>query len=335
MNNNVLLIMPDFFSTKIDIVSALKHNGFNVVSYSDRPAKSNFFKAIIRVNRYLVSFLTKNYIKRIIKENKEKQFYRIVIINGQSFTTKHIKYLLNNISHDKSVFYMWDALSFLPYSERLISLFDYSTTFNIHDYKSKKFDFFLPLYIASEYNKPLIDNEYKWDLSFVGTGKPEKIKFLKSAIKYCKDNNLNALFHIYLPSKLMFVYNKLFKKEYKGLKTHFFKFNKLSHEEIKDIYSQSRCILDSGNENEGGLPLRVFEILGLNKKLILINKSVENYTFYRKEQFLICGNEFKIDDNFLKLSIQPNENIELYRINNWVRLLIDPQTIKLENIIRN
>ena len=255
--NNILLIMPDFFSTKSDIVSALESNGYNVVSYSDRPSKSNFIKSLIRINRLFVALRTKRYIRRIVRENKEKHFYRIIVINGQSFTVNHVKYLLKNVNHDKSVFYMWDALSFLPYNEKLIKLFNYSITFNIHDYRSKKFDFFLPLYISNEYSKPFINNEYKWDLSFVGTGKPKKIEFLRYAIKYCRENNLKALFYIYLPSKLMFIYNKIFCKEYKGLKKDFFKFDKLSHDEIKNIYSQSRCILDSGNENEGGLSLRV------------------------------------------------------------------------------
>lgn len=332
--NNVLLIMPEFFTTKRDVVSALENNGYNVVSYPDRPSENNFVKAVIRFNRKLMAVKTKRYVKKIVKENKDKHFYRIIVFNGQSFTINHIKYLLSNISHDKSVYYMWDALSFLPYSKKLLSSFDYSITFNIYDYKAKEFDYFLPLYIPPEYDKPLIDNEYKWDLSFIGTGKAEKINFIKSAMKYCEDHNLNALFHIYLPSKLMYLYNKVFKKEYKGLKTSFFKFNKLNHEEIKEIYSKSRCILDSGSENEGGLPLRVFEILGLNKKLILVNKSIQNYRFYRKEQFLICDKEIKINESFLRQTLPQNQNIELYRINNWVNLLINPDKIKLDQIIK-
>ena len=332
--NNVLLIMPEFFTTKTDITQALKNNGYNVISYPDRPSENNLIKAIVRFNRKLVASKTGRYVKRIVKENKDKHFYRILIVNGQSFTDKHIKYLLNNIKHDKSVYYMWDALSFLPYSKKLLKLFDYSVTFNIYDYKAKEFDYFLPLYIPPKYNNPLVDKEYKWDICFIGTGKPEKIKFLKSAIKFCEDNNLNGLFHIYLPSKLMYYYNKVFKKEYRGLKTSFFKFNKLNHDEIKDIYCKSRCILDSGSQNEGGLPLRVFEILGLNKKLILVNKSIESYVFYRKEQFLVIGEEFKIDGSFLKSPLPQNENIELFRINNWVNLLVNPESIKIERIIK-
>ena len=206
--------------------------------------------------------------------------------------------------------------------------------FNIYDFRTKKFDFFLPLYISKEYDKPIRKYEYKWDLAFVGTGKPEKIQFLKSAIRYCEENDLKALFHIYLPSKLMFMYNKLFRKEYKGLKKEFFKFNKLNHDEIKSIYAQSRCVLDSGSESEGGLPLRVFEILGLNKKLISVNKSIENYAFYRKEQFCVCNNEFKIDNDFFKSPLPPNDNIDIYRINNWASLLINPQSINIKSIIK-
>lgn len=333
--NNILLIMPDFFSTRKDIIAALELNGYNVVSYSDRASGNNLFKAVNRVNRNLVSFLTKKYLKRIVKENKGKHFYRIVVINGQSFTDKHVKFLLKNVSHDKSVFYMWDALSFLPYTKKLLKLFDQTVTFNIHDYKARQFDFFLPLYIPSEYNKPIIDKEYKWDLSFVGTGKPEKIPFIKCAKQFCEENNLNALFHVYLPSKLMYFYNKIFRKEYRGLNKTFFKFSKLNHDEIKDLYSQSKCILDSGNADEGGLPLRVFEILGLNKKLILVNKSVKNYIFYRENQFFVIEKEFKIDPKFLTSELSANDKIELYNINNWVNLLINPQNIKLDKILNN
>ena len=332
--NNVLLIMPEFFTTKNDVVSALKSNGYNVVSFPDRPSENNLIKALIRYNRKFVACKTTRYVKKIVKENKGKHFYRIIMFNGQSFTDKHVKSLLDNISHDKSIYYMWDALSFLPYSKKLLKLFDYSVTFNIYDYKSKEFDYFLPLYIPPEYNTSLTNKEYKWDLAFIGTGKPEKINFIKSATKYCEDNNLRGLFHVYLPSKLMYMYNKLFKKEYRGLKRSFFKFYKLNHDEIKNIYSRSKCVLDSGSENEGGLPLRVFEILGLNKKLILVNKSIEHYAFYRKEQFLISNGELQIDDSFLRSPLPQNENIELFRINNWVQLLVEPENIKIEKIIK-
>lgn len=336
MRKNILLIMPDFFSTKKDITEALIEKGYNVISFSDRPSNYNFIKGIIRINRRFVSFLTKKYCKLIYDRCKDIYFDRIIFINAQSFTKNHISFLLGKLKFGKSIFYMWDSISFLPYTKKILPLFDETITFDLNDFESGLFSCFLPLYISKLYrcDELMRKNEILYDLIFIGTGKPKKIPMIKEAIKFCNMNDICFYHRLYLPSKIAYYFNKLFFKEYKGMTKTDFHFTKLDQNDIIDLYAKSNCILDTGNPNEGGLPLRFFESAGLNIKIMTTNQSLKKYSFYNENNHFVIGDIFLFSNDFVRSKYIANFDYRIFYIENWVDLLVHPNSINHLSFIK-
>ena len=67
------------------------------------------------------------------------------------------------------------------------------------------------------------------------------------------------------------------------------------------IYSNSRCVLDSAQEGQMGLTIRVLEALGAKKKLITTNEDIVNYDFYNEENIYVYdGKTFDFNSPFFK-----------------------------------
>lgn len=334
MKEKILLIMPDFFSTKENLCKALQINGFEVVAYSDRPA-SKLAKAIIRINRFLFSLFTHLKINRIISENRTVEFKTIIVVAGQAFTKRHISKLLKNVHHSESVFYMWDSIKSYPYTVRLLPLFQTTITFNLKDYKANHFDHFLPLFIPFEYYPPkknTVEAPILYDLAFVGTARPSKYGFIKKIINEAHELNLKVFAHLYLPYKPLFYLFKLFDSRFRHAKISQFRFYKLSADEIKRIYSISKYILDSGNPQDDGLSLRIFESIGLHKKIVLTNETIKEYKFYNEKNFYVWNGRFDVNNIFFHSKYCPLD-VNLFLVGNWVMYLVNPKSIKRDVFI--
>lgn len=323
--------MPDFFTTQKNVSMGLEENGYKVFSYSDRPSSSNLIKGLIRVNRRLAFLSTKKYLKRIVRENAGRSFESIIIIDGQSFSTLDIQYLFDHISHKRTIFYMWDALSFLPYTKKYLPLFDYTITFSLRDYKRGSFQKFLPLFIPMEYADPVrlrghVANPI-FDFCFIGTGKPSKYEYIKTIEKECKKQDKSFFSYLYLPSRLAYFFFKITDRRYKKAKLTDFHFKKLSPNEICSIYDKSSYVIDCGDPNEGGLALRVFECIGQRKKLLLTNKTITQYYFFSPVNFLVWNGRLDFSDPFFTSGYRQMD-ISNISLNKWAFFLSHPEKIE-------
>ena len=99
-------------------------------------------------------------------------------------------------------------------------------------------------------------------------------------------------------------------------------YKSLRVEEMKLIYSESRCVLDSPQDGQIGLTIRVIEALGARKKLITTNEDIINYDFYTEENIYVYdGKSFDFNAPFFtKPYRQINQDIyEKYSLRNWLR----------------
>jgi len=338
MAQNILLIMPDFFTTQKNISFGLEQNGYTVFSYSDRPSANNFVKGLIRINRHLAAGPTRRYLKRIIRENAGRSFEAIIIIDGQSFSVSDIKYLFSHISHQRSIFYMWDALSFLPYNAKFFNLFDHTITFSLHDYENGLFQKFLPLFIPMEYAGSSIaapgPANYQYDFCFVGTGKPSKYGYIKAIEKACKAQGKTFYSYLYLPSRLAYFFSKIKDRRYRKAKLSDFHFKKLAPQEINELYNRSRYIVDCGNPDEGGLALRVFECIGREKKLLLTNTTITKYRFYSPNNFLVWNGQLDLSSPFFTSPYQPMDASDI-SLTKWTFYLSHPELIQPKTFLRD
>lgn len=327
-NKKILLIMPNFFDTQKEMINVLESKGYDVFLYSDRPSGNTIIKVLIRLNRHFVYFLTKRYIKKIVKETNGFDFYRIIIIDGQSFSYSHLNYLFNNVKSEKKVYYIWDPLSRFKYTKKILSLFNETLTYDFYDYKTGIFDYFLPLYISKGFEQDKNKKEYKYDMCFIGTTRPAKYEHVIKLRSAASENNLTFFEYLYLPTKAMFYYFKLTNKHFKKAKIKEFNFRPIPASKINEAYNNSRFMVDVGNTNEGGLSLRVFDSVANQKKLILTNRTIINYDFYFKNNFYIFEGKFDLSDDFFNTKLERSDEIlDKYRIDNWIEFLINPETI--------
>ena len=86
-------------------------------------------------------------------------------------------------------------------------------------------------------------------------------------------------------------------------------------------------IENTQNSNQDGLTARCMWALGAEKKIITTNKAVKQYPFYSPDQFFVLNNSSEGLVSFLasdfKMSNEVREIIKQYRIDNWLRLMVN------------
>ena len=97
----------------------------------------------------------------------------------------------------------------------------------------------------------------------------------------------------------------------------------ISLEEVKSYLEKSICILDLAViQKHKGLTFRVFEAMGLNKKIITNNKDIANYDFYNPQNILIIDEKnINIPSSFFSSKYEPiPEGIyKKYTLSSWVK----------------
>ena len=99
----------------------------------------------------------------------------------------------------------------------------------------------------------------------------------------------------------------------------------ISLAEVASFIDKATAVLDFHRSNQNGLSFRVFESLGLEKKLITTNQDIKNYDFYNPDNIFIIENEnFEIPKNFFTQPYIPlqQELYDSYALNGWTKKLV-------------
>lgn len=115
--------------------------------------------------------------------------------------------------------------------------------------------------------------------------------------------------------------------ELRYAKLNEFHYTPLSEKEMRQVYINSKCVLDSAQAGQVGLTIRVIEALGAKKKIITTNADVKEYDFYRPENIYIYDESKGIDLNsvFFKSEYQKIEDriYKKYSLENWIKRIFD------------
>jgi len=96
-------------------------------------------------------------------------------------------------------------------------------------------------------------------------------------------------------------------------------------EENQKRIKETKIILDIHKQVQNGLTFRVFEAIGLNKKLITTNKDIINYDFYNPNNIFIWDENIKeIPKDFLNKEYEklPENIYRKYSLENWVKTIL-------------
>ncbi|MDW8851205.1 hypothetical protein SD960_13960 [Flavobacterium sp. MMLR14_040] len=92
-------------------------------------------------------------------------------------------------------------------------------------------------------------------------------------------------------------------------------------DQVNEFVNDSKFLLDIHRKEQNGLTFRVFESLGLQKKLITTNPNIAHYDFYNPKNILIIDEtNINFDTEFFTSPYEPiPENIYTkYTIENWI-----------------
>ena len=318
MKEKILLFMTDFYNYYKEIIRSIENNGYEVVWIDDK-VKLHFFEEIsnkVFKNTYQIKF--DKYFNDKLNEVKDQNFSKIIIIFGaNSFKQKHILDLRRRFANTPIIYYARDSAANFPEIKNLIRVSDKAFSFDPYD--AKKYDaVFLPLFYI-DFNDG--SQECLYNISTVMSLYQEKIKDLKRILPIiCNYDNINI--NLIIRSKISYL-KLLLKNPYFIIKyRRFIKLKSIPLNQVNEIFSASKVIVDCPIENQKGLTMRTFETLSKRKKLITTNCDIKNYPFYTMNNIRVVG-EDEVTKEFIHGQFDGKFALtEEYGINCFVKKLL-------------
>lgn len=318
---NLLFIGPKFYNYHEVIKKGFECAGYEVDYFDDRIDANFLTKAIIRINKNFIKKRIERYFDSIINKAKEKQYEIVFVLYGQIFTREMIKKLKESLPKSRFIFYMYDPISSMPDRLDFSLEFDDCYSFDYDDCQKYSNFSLVPLFYSFKDNK---NSKTEYDASFIGTMMPGKYSKVNEMIQKLKRNNFSVFEYKYLQAKIVWLFFKFSKKEFRKSKMKEFVYKRMDSKQAYEILQKSRYVIDCPKEGQSGLTMRTFEALSANRKLITTNKSIINYDIYNPQNIYIYEGSFDFENIFFKteFSSLPNKVKDNYSIDAWVSKIL-------------
>lgn len=308
----VLIIAPDYMGYMEKVGHHLrKTKGIEVIDIHIPAYKypsvftkiSNFF--LKRLGQDVKFDYREKYIKDIIGN---QTFDVTLIVRPDHLSESTLLQLKSQSLHFKSYFY--DGVHRFPKKLKSVPYFDKIFSFEPSDCEEFGFEL-ITNFIYDE--QPLVTPapEFKYSVFNISSHDRQRFPLLLKIANSIKQQSLT--------SKIIIKTNKKINDE--GLVTLINK--PMSLMEIKELLQQSACMLDLGViQKHRGLTFRVFEAMGLHKKIITNNPDIAHYDFYDPQNILIIDEEsLALPKTFLTSAYRPiPEHIyQKYTLDSWVK----------------
>ncbi|MCG3705712.1 hypothetical protein L5F43_04335 [Aliarcobacter butzleri] len=324
----ILLLAPRFFGYELEIKKELESFGAKVIYFDERPKNDFFTKVFIRLN--LKSFISKrieDYYKNIIETIKDENIDFLFLIAPETIDIKTIKDIKLQHKNVKIFSYFWDSIKNKKTALDYLDISDKYFTFDSNDMKINEKIEFLPLFYIKDYeNISKEQSSFEYDVSFIGTIHSDRYKAFKEIEKQLRNRGLSIYFYFYSPSKILFFFQKLLKKEFKNIDKNDISFISLKKDDVLQIVKKSKAIIDIHHPLQNGLTMRTIEILGSKRKLLTTNKDIINYDFFNKNNIALFDRDNPVVDfDFLEKKYIDIDKIiyEKYSLSNWIRIIFN------------
>jgi hypothetical protein len=286
--SRILVISVKTFNYEQFIVQKLEELGAHVTFFDERPRNTVLIKGLIRIKKDLYSRQIENYYNKILNEVKDFEFDYLFVIKGEVIP---IFFLLNfKESHPNTtlIYYTWDSFKNNPHSFENLFIFDKKYTFDPNDASDFGLNF-RPLFYIDNYNTLKNEKNYNllYDVLFIGTAHSDRYSVSQNVSNWCRNNGMIAFNYYYISSYFVYLYKVIFDKSFKNFKFKDLSFRSLSINDLIDLYSKSKIILDINHTAQSGLTMRTIEALGSNKKIITTNSNIIKYHFYNPQNVLV------------------------------------------------
>lgn len=260
-------------------------------------------------NFFLKAFLRKNlkhiyYGKEILK--RLEGFGRqdiIITMKGDFIASESIKDFKRHT--DRSIAFFNDNIRRYPNIANVIPLFDEVYSFEKEDCRNHNLKFKTNFIYRQEDGKK---DAFEYQLFNISS----KDKRTDTILKIAKKLKEKAI------SYKIIIFDKkdtIGKNEFVDTIR-----NPIDLKEVNQYIANSSALLDIHRDRQDGLSFRVFESLGLHKKLITTNQDIKNYDFYNPHNILVIdANNPTFDVSFFETPYQevPMPILEKYTVDNW------------------
>ena len=316
MLQKIAVISFDHWNYDAHIVSALQKKGID--SFHIKIGNFKYKSTWERIQNTLSKvFLGKNpklkkrqeYILQQLQKNGFQN--QILVINPELID---LEYHLEIKKHtEKYIAYLYDSVSRCPVKHLLDGVFDEIFSFDKVDVATYGFSE-INNYIY--FDTPKTASQLKQNFIYIGSI-DNRLDYLNQFAEHLKKQHQSFLF--YAIGKKAFV-NKL-KQLFLGKnKNLIFQKKRFSQQETLKMYAESETIVDLVRDNQTGLSFRIFEALGLRKKIITNNFSIQNYDFYTSNNVYLIDENIQFQSNvYTSNYVQLPDNIyDKYSISAWV-----------------
>lgn len=320
MKQKVLFIGIGFYDYDIIIRQAIEKLGFEVDYFCETP-KGFFYSFANYLKLNSISQTFRNNHSMNIANACGNDYSYIFVIKGDCITHEALNIIQQKNKKAKTVLYLWDSIKRMPNYKNIQGLFMSIYSFDRVDCINNKKIKFKPLFYRSEYKINNKQNNFIYDLFFIGWAHSDRAILLKEIDLKLQSQDLKSKFLIFVGKAAYYI-----SKPIRAIRTMTIQ-KPISTKDIAQYCSESRAILDIAHPLQTGLTMRTIEVLfGIGRKLITTNKDIINYDFYNKNNILIINRDnLDIPKDFFKSNfiVYPDDLRDSFFIENWVKDFFD------------
>jgi hypothetical protein len=312
-----------FFGYENDIQKALVAKGAYVDFFNERVFVSTLGKILVRLGiRFLINNTIKNYYNNILMRACEDHYDYIFVVSPETMNEEFLVSLKKINPQIKTVLYMWDSISNKNNSDKLLSLFDRTLTFDPNDNVLFPNVGFLPLFFVPVFHESVnLASIPTYSVSFIGTIHSDRYKLVTSIVNQFRSAKESPYKFFYCPSKFLYVLKKIFTKEFDRVKISEVSFKALSKAEVFDVLSLSNIVIDIEHPTQKGLTMRTVEMLASGRKLVTTNSEVLDYDFYDASNICVVDRTNpKVPKTFIESKYTPVDPVIVnrYSLSSWL-----------------
>lgn len=287
------------------IVNHIDFNSFKYKYPSFKVKIFNFFYKIFSGRNFKNIYYGNEILNRLQKIGEKQDI--LLIIKGDFIDPKYLNEFKKYTS--KSIGYFNDNTHRYPKIANVIKCFDEVYSFEKEDCKKYNLKFITNwIYVNKDIST--CKNEYE---VFNISSKDRRLPIISKIAKELKSKNIKY--------KIM-----VFDKKNPSTDTEIEFFDKIVPlKEVETYIKKSKTLLDINRQGQEGLTFRVFESLGLEKKLITTNANIITYDFYNQNNILVVDEQNpNIPVAFFKNEYEklPEPVFYKYSLNGWIDQVI-------------
>lgn len=318
-DKKLLFLCLDVFDLyKIFQNGFIKYSGCEVTTILYKPYKYKNNKERI------INFLAKVFLGKNLKKiwqgksyfediDPNKRFDYVVTICPDILDIDSIEYL-KKISN-KSIVYYWDGFDHFPKYKNTIQYFDDCFSFDPEDAKTYNLKFLPNFYFAEDRN-----TNPSTDLFFLSSY-DSRYPLIEKIVTTIENQNNNIKIKVLqLPRNNKTPIQKPASNSIEIIE------KPISFVETTALMKDTKIVLDIQKDIQRGLTFRVFEAMGLGKKLITTNTDIINYDFFNPNNIFIWTNDTThIPSEFLNTPYEelPEEIYKKYSQESWVKKILN------------